>query len=234
MTNTSGVLGCTQGEHGRGHRHHEGALGGPPRRHGDLRARCEVSETAWLIEFPGPLFWSGREGCGALTGANDALRFARWQDADRMRIAQGFQDAKCTEHMWYRTPAPSDAARTEGDVYDCREHGHDVEVVADVEEGYMICVEVDGDDGCGRHAHLCEDASHVRTSPTPPPMETAAVEELVGASVALLSLTHFEKNNDGGVNIIMDYPGQLRDVLVRLDAALTRLRSTTETKEDKG
>ncbi len=66
----------------------------------EARSPERREEAAWLIEMPGPLYWSGREGCGAWRGATDAIRFARWEDADRLRIACGFQDAKVTEHIW--------------------------------------------------------------------------------------------------------------------------------------
>lgn len=73
----------------------------------------ERDERAWLIERPGPLFWSGREGCGAWTTHVDALRFARWQDADRMRIVMGFENAKSTEHIWSDTRAVPQAVDVE-------------------------------------------------------------------------------------------------------------------------
>lgn len=68
-------------------------------------ASAQGDESAWLIERPGPLWWSGREGCGAWTTATDALRFARWEDADRMRRVMGFDDAKATEHIWCAPPS---------------------------------------------------------------------------------------------------------------------------------
>lgn len=65
-------------------------------------AACEHDERAWLIERPGPLYWTGIEGC-AEWGAHDAaMRFSRECDADRMRRSMGMVSAKATEHVWPR------------------------------------------------------------------------------------------------------------------------------------
>ncbi len=72
----------------------------------------DVDGRAWLIERDGPLFWSGRQGCGEWTTHVDALRFSRWKDADRMRISMGFENARVSEHIW--TDAGLRASRESG------------------------------------------------------------------------------------------------------------------------
>lgn len=64
-------------------------------------------ESAWLIEMDGPLYWSGRDGCRAWWSVADAVRFCRWDDADRLRRLMGFEKARVREHVWPRTVMPA-------------------------------------------------------------------------------------------------------------------------------
>ncbi len=62
--------------------------------------------TGWLIETGAnpPTYWSGRRVDEFVTDSNDALRFARFVDAERVRCwlleRHGGVFCKSTEHLW--------------------------------------------------------------------------------------------------------------------------------------
>lgn len=65
-----------------------------------------ADETAWLIEFfgqGGPTYY-GKSGEGTMLGMtkdhNDAIRFARKQDAQAVIDEVGWTAAQPIEHMW--------------------------------------------------------------------------------------------------------------------------------------
>ncbi len=67
---------------------------------------ADKDESAWLIEFPGhgkPTYY-GLSGEGSMLGItsdhNDAIRFARKQDAEMMIADVGWNAAEAVEHMW--------------------------------------------------------------------------------------------------------------------------------------
>lgn len=71
-------------------------------------------DSSWLIEFPGsgPAWWDGRGSDTGVLDANDAVRFARQEDAQRVCawiIAKGTA-ALVTEHCW--SPAEPEAQPT--------------------------------------------------------------------------------------------------------------------------
>jgi hypothetical protein len=66
-------------------------------------------ETAWLIESGAGEWWDGRTSGSEATftrDANDAVRFARFEDAERVRcwvLAPISRLLRATEHMWVPT-----------------------------------------------------------------------------------------------------------------------------------
>jgi len=64
-------------------------------------------ETAWLIEFKQSASqrpaWYGAddtEGLGMVTNANDAIRFSRKIDAEKVIEGIGWTEAFAVEHVW--------------------------------------------------------------------------------------------------------------------------------------
>lgn len=91
-----------------------------------------ATETAWLIEFKqsvsGRPAWygdDGDEGLGMVLDANQAIRFARKQDAETIITDIGWTEAFASEHVWCdgkpkvkrlrtRNPMPSGVSRPDG------------------------------------------------------------------------------------------------------------------------
>jgi hypothetical protein len=83
-----------------------------------------IEEYGWLIEFPGsaPAWWDGRGLDTGVLDANDAVRFARQEDAERVAswLIAKHRGYLVTEHGWsdiHQSPdqtlldAPADPAR---------------------------------------------------------------------------------------------------------------------------
>lgn len=67
------------------------------------RAKLDIDETAWLIEWPadrhGPIrYWSPGEA--PVIGANDACRFSREADAKAIIRVEKLRGCNAVEHMW--------------------------------------------------------------------------------------------------------------------------------------
>ena len=59
-----------------------------------------MAEFAWLIEGNGPRYWDGRNLETMVMDHNDAVRFARKQDAERVISWLLNKELRAVEHGW--------------------------------------------------------------------------------------------------------------------------------------
>jgi hypothetical protein len=61
-----------------------------------------MNETGWLIESSAVTYWNGKSADSMTPDYNDAVRFARFEDAERVRcwLHPGGKLLRSTEHMW--------------------------------------------------------------------------------------------------------------------------------------
>lgn len=133
------------------------------------------------------------------------------------------------EYERQRTPAPSDAARTQAIEHAARRVLSVFEVARSPWSGAPSrAIEPSG-------ATEALDALLVAVespAPPPPPMETAAVEELASALVD--SITYYEERNDANPKRARSLWNDVQQRCIALSAALTRLRSTTTGTKEEG
>ena len=77
-----------------------------------------MSETAWLIEYGNGSYWDGRGEETGMRDVNDAVRFARREDAERVChwIVKQRGGARVTEHMWLDATEPTADDDYDGDI----------------------------------------------------------------------------------------------------------------------
>jgi hypothetical protein len=80
----------------------------PPRSAEGRRKEAMAEQNGWLIESNSPQgvpqYWDGRENHSFTTDAHDAVRFARFEDAERVRawmLLKAIREhCRSVEHMW--------------------------------------------------------------------------------------------------------------------------------------
>ncbi len=68
----------------------------------------DTTAFAWLIEGAGPHYWDGRSPTSSTTDPNEAVRFSRFEDAERVRsgLIDGGEHWRSVEHGWSPAARP--------------------------------------------------------------------------------------------------------------------------------